>query len=600
MRRGPGSGQATAPGPSAGPGSYADFLNVRLVIELGTSADEPGFGADAAQLYRRRVAHRERRGRAAARRGDRRRRSPGSPRPASTSAAALDYGRRVGGPALRELTFHQRAALLKALASHLREHRDELYALSARTGATLGDSKFDVDGGIGVLLTYASKGRRELPNDTVYVDGGVEPLGKGGTFARPAHLHARCAASRCRSTRSTSRSGGRWRSSRPAFLAGVPTLVKPASQTAYLTAKLVELIVESGPAARGHPAARLRQRGRPARPPHRAGPGRLHRLGVHRAAGCAPTRRDRPRSVRFNAEADSLNCSILGPDAAPGTPGVRPVRQAARHRDDGQGRAEVHRDPPRVRAGRAARRRGARPCAARLAKVSVGNPADPRVRMGALAGLEQREEVRRSRQGAGRRRRAIVFGDPEHVDVDRRRRRARRVHVADPAARRRPGPRRAARGRGVRAGQHARCRTPRPATSIELAARGQGSLVGSVVTDDADVRPRRRARRSRRGTAGCWCSTPRPRRSPPGTARRCRHWCTAAPAGPAAARRWAASAACCTTCSAPPCRPPRHAHRGHRPLGAGRGAHGRAACTRSASTCASCGSATPWSPARAR
>src|SRR5947209_9416778 len=85
-------------------------------------------------------------------------------------AGALDYGRRIGGPALRELTFHQRAALLKALASHLREHRDQLYALSARTGATLGDSKFDVDGGIGVLFSYAGKGKRELPNDTVYVD----------------------------------------------------------------------------------------------------------------------------------------------------------------------------------------------------------------------------------------------------------------------------------------------------------------------------------------------------------------------------------------------------------------------------------------------
>ena len=95
----------------------------------------------------------------------------------------------VGGPALRELTFHQRAALLKALASMLREHRDELYALSARTGATLGDSKFDIDGGIGVLFSYASKGRRELPNDTVYVDGDVEPLGQGRHVRRPAHLH---------------------------------------------------------------------------------------------------------------------------------------------------------------------------------------------------------------------------------------------------------------------------------------------------------------------------------------------------------------------------------------------------------------------------
>ena len=78
--------------------------------------------------------------------------------------AALEYGRAVGGPALRELTFHQRAAVLKSLGLFLREHRPELYALSARTGATLYDAKFDVDGGIGVLPSYASKGRRELPD----------------------------------------------------------------------------------------------------------------------------------------------------------------------------------------------------------------------------------------------------------------------------------------------------------------------------------------------------------------------------------------------------------------------------------------------------
>ena len=97
-------------------------------------------------------------------------------------AAALNYGRAAGGPALRALTFHQRAALLKSLASYLREHREEMYALSARTGATLYDSKFDIDGGIGVLSSYASKGKRALPNDTVYVDGDVEPLSKGGNF----------------------------------------------------------------------------------------------------------------------------------------------------------------------------------------------------------------------------------------------------------------------------------------------------------------------------------------------------------------------------------------------------------------------------------
>src|SRR5581483_10233896 len=85
--------------------------------------------------------------------------------------AVLDHGRRVGGATLRGLNFHERAAILKALGGYLREHRDDLYEVSKRTGATLGDSKFDVDGGLGVLLTYASKGRRELPADTVLVEG---------------------------------------------------------------------------------------------------------------------------------------------------------------------------------------------------------------------------------------------------------------------------------------------------------------------------------------------------------------------------------------------------------------------------------------------
>src|SRR5664279_3563056 len=90
--------------------------------------------------------------------------------------AALDHGRTVSGPDLRELSFHQRAALLKEVGGMLRGHREELYAISARTGATLFDSKFDIDGGIGVVLSYASKAKRELPNDTVYVEGAVEQL----------------------------------------------------------------------------------------------------------------------------------------------------------------------------------------------------------------------------------------------------------------------------------------------------------------------------------------------------------------------------------------------------------------------------------------
>src|ERR1700742_5375103 len=92
--------------------------------------------------------------------------------------ATLAYGREVGGPALRALTFHERAELAKAVGQLLRKHRDEMYELSHRTGATLYDSKFDIDGGIGVLLGYASKDQPELPNDSEPNEGAPGPLGQ--------------------------------------------------------------------------------------------------------------------------------------------------------------------------------------------------------------------------------------------------------------------------------------------------------------------------------------------------------------------------------------------------------------------------------------
>src|SRR5437764_2701784 len=160
-------------------------------------------------------------------------------------AAALDYGRIAGGPALRELTFHQRAALLKSVGQLLREHRQELYALSARTGATLGDARFDVDGGIGVLLSYASRAKRELPNDTILTEGAVEPLGKGGTFVGQHILTPRHGVA-VQINAFNFPVWGPLEKFAPAFIAGVPSLIKPASQTAYLTGRLVELIIESG------------------------------------------------------------------------------------------------------------------------------------------------------------------------------------------------------------------------------------------------------------------------------------------------------------------------------------------------------------------
>jgi oxepin-CoA hydrolase / 3-oxo-5,6-dehydrosuberyl-CoA semialdehyde dehydrogenase len=393
-------------------------------------------------------------------------------------AGALEYGRRIGGPALRELTFHQRAALLKALGLHLKEHRAELYEVSARTGSTRGDSMFDVDGGVGVLLAYASKGRRELPNDTVYTDGALEPLGRGGTFLGQ-HI--------C-----TSRHGvavqinafnfpvwGPLEKLAPAFLAGVPSLIKPASPTAFLTAKLVELIVSSGLLPEGSLQFVA------------GGVGDLFdhlteqdSVAFTGSAATAARLRTHPvligRSVRFTAEADSLNLSILGPDATPGTTGFDLYVKGLV--------AEMT-----VKAGQkcTAIRRAFVPAqhldavveavSARLARITIGNPGAEGVRMGALASLEQRAEVRRGVKAladAGR----IVFGDPDSVEViDADAERGAFVSpillVADPD-----------RAEPHEVEAFGPVSTVLPFTSteqvIELAARGQGSLAGSIVTAD--------------------------------------------------------------------------------------------------------------------
>ncbi len=393
-------------------------------------------------------------------------------------AAALEHGRRVGGPALRELTFHQRAALLKALAGHLREHREALYAVSARTGATLGDSKFDVDGGIGVLAAYASKGRRELPNDTVYVEGAVEPLSRGGTFVGQ-HV---CTSLRGVAVQVNAFNFPVWgplEKLAPAFLAGVPTLVKPASPTAFLTAELVELIVASGLLPEG--SLQFVAGGVGDLFDHLTEQDTVSFTG---SADTAAKLRSHPVivrcGVRFTAEADSLNLSVLGPDAAPGSPEfdlfvkgvVAEMTVKAGQKCTAIRRAfvpEQHLDAAVEAIG------------ARLARTTIGAPDAEGVRMGALASLEQREEVRRSVKAladAGR----IAFGDPEEVDVlgadaERGAFLSPILLVADPDR---------AEPHQVEAFGPVSTVMPYASTEqvIELAARGQGSLVGSVVTGD--------------------------------------------------------------------------------------------------------------------
>lgn len=406
---------------------------------------------------------------------------------ARVSARGLDYaamvrhGREVGGPALRVLTFHERAGLIKALAKHLGQFKEEFYALSARTGATQRDSMVDIDGGIGTLFSYASKGARELPNDTVILDGALERLSKGGTFVGQ-HLY-------------TSRTGvavqinafnfpvwGMLEKLAPAFLAGAPSIVKPASQTAYLTEAVVRRIVESGILPEGSIQLISGSAGT-----------LLDELSEQDSvaftgsAHTAEILRNHPsvlrRGVHLGVEADSLNCSILGLDVTPDAPEFDLFVKGVV--------AEMT-----VKAGQkcTAIRRAIVPdgiadavvdaISARLSKVVVGNPAEESVRMGALASLGQRDEVRKAIE-ALRSSADIVFGDPDKVEVVgadaesgaflspvllRARPDATEPHDVEPF------------------GPVSTVLTYRTtAEAVELAARGKGSLAASLVTHDPEI-----------------------------------------------------------------------------------------------------------------
>ncbi|MFW0797344.1 phenylacetic acid degradation bifunctional protein PaaZ [Gordonia sp. CPCC 205515] len=324
-------------------------------------------------------------------------------------AAMVTHAREVGGPALAQLTFHERALALKALALALMEHKDEFYALSTATGATARDSAIDIDGGFGTLLSYASKARRELPNDTVHLDGDVEQLGKRGTFvARHIHTSRRGVAVQINAFNFPV--WGFLEKLAPAFIAGVPSIVKPASATAYLTEQVFRRIVESGVLPEGSVQLLCGSAG-----------DLLDQLdgqdsvAFTGSADTAARLRAHPvvvgRSVHFTAEADSLNASVLGPDAAPGTDEFDLyVKQLV-----GEMTAKAGQKCTAIR-------RALVPAAlmddvveavsARLAKVVVGDPNADGVTMGALASIEQRDEVRRAVRGLAKSS-TIVFGDPE-------------------------------------------------------------------------------------------------------------------------------------------------------------------------------------------
>lgn len=397
-------------------------------------------------------------------------------------AGAIDHARRVGGPAVRALTFHQRANLLKEVAKHLMGYKEEFYALSHRTGATVRDSAVDVDGGFGTLFSFSSKGRRELPNSTVILDGPPEPLGKRGTFLAQ-HVY-------------TSRPGvavqinafnfpvwGMLEKLAPAFLAGLPSIVKPASRNAYLTVAVVKRIIESGLLPEGSLQLLVGSH-----------EGLLDNLGPQDIVGFTGSAatgallRDHPNvvsgGVRLNVEADSLNCSVLGPDVSEDDPEFDLfVTQVVTEMT--------------VKAGQkcTAIRRVLVPenmaeavtlaLTERLRGVTIGAADNPEVGMGPLATTAQRDDVRKAVEvlrGSAE----LVFGDPNEVTV---------VGGADAEAGAFMSPILLRAGTDAREPHEVEAFGPvstvigysTVAEAVELAARGRGSLVGSLVTRDEDV-----------------------------------------------------------------------------------------------------------------
>ncbi|MBR9841719.1 MAG: phenylacetic acid degradation bifunctional protein PaaZ [Rhodobacteraceae bacterium] len=397
--------------------------------------------------------------------------------------AMLDHARNVGGPALRALGFHDRARMLKALAMHLGQNKQALYDLSFNTGATQKDHLIDIDGGVGTLFVFASKGRRELPDGKIYVDGEIEQLSRNGTFLGQ-HICTPLHGVAVHINAFNFPVWGMLEKLAPTLLAGVPAIVKPATNSCYVTELAVKLMLDSGILPEG--ALQLVS----------GGLGdmldRMTCQDVVSFTGSASTAlklRANPHilenSVRFVAEQDSLNASILGPDATPGTPEfdlfVKEVQNEMTTKA-GQKCTAIR----RIIAPENTVQAVIDALSARLAKTTIGDPRLESTRMGALVSLDQKRDVLAKAaliaEDAER-----VYGDPENFTVEGADAEAGAFlppmlfHCADPDRATHVhnteafGP--VSTIMGYRDLDHA----------IALANRGEGSLVASVITHDPSV-----------------------------------------------------------------------------------------------------------------
>ncbi len=302
----------------------------------------------------------------------------------------LRYGRENVGAKIRSYTFHQRALMLKELAKHLSDRKEIFYKLSYFTGATKTDSWFDIDGGIGTLFAFASKGRKELPNQTVYIDGGTEMLSKGGTFVG-RHICVPLEGVAVHINAFNFPVWGMLEKFAPAFLAGMPCIIKPATSTSYVAQKVVEEIVNSKILPEGSIQILCGSVGDLF--DHLMEQDVVTFTGSHSTGTRLKQHRNVvENSVRFNMEADSLNCCVLGEDASPYTEEfglfikeiVREVTTKAGQRCTAIRRIIVPNNRVNDVIGALQKR---------LSAIVIGDPILEEVKMGPLVGKEQVAEV---------------------------------------------------------------------------------------------------------------------------------------------------------------------------------------------------------------
>ena len=324
----------------------------------------------------------------------------------------MNYARKIGGPALRRMTFQERGLMLKKLALHLHSIKNKFYPISFQTGATKIDSWIDIEGGIGNLFTNASL-RRQFPDLPYHVEGTAAPLSKNGTFIGH-HIMVPKQGVAIHINAFNFPIWGMLEKIAVNLMAGVPAIVKPATLTSYLTEFMVREVIDSEILPEGS----LQLICGSAR-------GILDSVtseDVVTFTGSAETGKmlkAHPRiteeAVPFNMEADSLNCSVLGEDAVPGTAEfdlfIKEVQKEMTVKA-GQKCTAIRRiivpeklvEDVQIALGK------------RLSQTTIGDPTAEGVRMGSLAGNEQKLEVTEKIHQLSKSQK-IVFGDLEDFKV---------------------------------------------------------------------------------------------------------------------------------------------------------------------------------------